>query len=147
MSLSSFIKDSNAKEQYEILEAISREVNFLDCQSIYYTRIHSLENWLIIGGTTPFYFAFHEMYDDKKNVHNQDWRDKIVFSPEQDDFFLPSKERKAKSRKVNILAPLIKHSIKRGVAWSVMFAINVVCTKLAVDTNLNWVIDKSKLFA
>ena len=87
------------------------------------------------------------MYDDKKNVHNQDWRDKIVFSPEQDDFFLPSKERKAKSRKVNILAPLIKHSIKRGVAWSVMFAINVVCTKLAVDTNLNWVIDRSKLFA
>ena len=87
------------------------------------------------------------MYDDKKNVHNQDWRDKIVFSPEQDDFFLESKERVAKSRKVNILAPLIKHSIKRGVAWSVMFAINVVCTKLAVDTNLNWVIDRSKLFA
>ena len=86
------------------------------------------------------------MYDDKKNVHNLDWRDKIVYSPERDDFFLPSKERKAKTRKVNMIAPLIKHSIKRGVAWSVMFAINVVCTKLAVDINLNWVFDKSKLF-
>ena len=87
------------------------------------------------------------MYDDKKNVHNQDWRDKIVYSPEHGDFFVPSKERKAKSRKVNIIAHLIKNSIKRGVAWSVMFAINVVCTKLAVDINLNWVFDKSKLFA
>ena len=87
------------------------------------------------------------MYDDKKNVHNQDWRDKIVYSPEHGDFFVPSKERKAKSRKVNIIAPLIKNSIKRGVAWSVMFAINVVCTKLAVDINLTWVFDKSKIFA
>ena len=87
MKLREFLRDCTLMEFEAILGEISREVGFFDKMGIYYARQFVLDNWLIIGGKTPFYFALHEMYDDREGLKVIDWNDRLVWPKDVSYFY------------------------------------------------------------